>query len=202
MSNIKIHLLTANDTIQSLAKKYNCTIEDLKLLNPNMHNLHIGNILYIKDLTKKINLNYVNAFNHILYISRMDYISYINKFNDHILIEESLFNLYNKLSKDLFEIENEQILLITYLKNLHSLLHQFIDYLLNKNDNEIKNTKKEIQNNISNIYILLHQKGYDFNLEKITKLIENNMLIIAKILNNNYYESFLITKKGMLSHPF
>lgn len=202
MSTIITHLVKENETISSLAKQYNCSIEEIKLLNPNIKNkLYIGKIIYVKNNNFTINNEIIFLSNQTLLLSQKDYISYINKFNDHILIEEDLFILYKELSSILLNEENNQYLLLSYLKQSHTLLHEFIDNLSIQNEENIINCKNKIKENISNIYLLFNNNHINVSLDDITKIIEQRMLIIAKILNNNYYDLYQNIKKECLSIP-
>lgn len=201
MSKIKTHLITATDTIESICNQYACSQEELKKLNPTLTNkLIIGHILYIEVSSITINNEVISLYNHIVFITRNAYISYINKFNDYILIENNLFKLYFNLSKELIKNTNDQSLFYVYSKNIYQLLLKFIDYLLEQNEENIKTIKESLQKIILNIYTLLNNNKYNIELKNISKPIESNMLIIAKILNNNYYESYEIAKKECKTH--
>lgn len=201
MSKIKTHLITATDTIESICNQYACSQEELKKLNPTLTNkLIIGHILYIEVSSITINNKVISLYNHIVFITRNAYISYINKFNDYILIENNLFKLYFNLSKELIKNTNDQSLFYVYSKNIYQLLLKFIDYLLEQNEENIKTIKESLQKIILNIYTLLNNNKYNIELKNISNPIESNMLIIAKILNNNYYESYEIAKKECKTH--
>ncbi len=201
MSKIKTHLITPTDTIESICNQYACSQEELKKLNPTLTGkLIIGHILYIEVSSITISNEAISLYNHIVFITRNAYISYINKFNDYILIENNLFKLYFNLSKELFKSENDQSLFYVYSKNIYQLLLKFIDYLLEQNEENIKIIKESLQKIILNIYALLSNNKYNIELKNISKTIESNMLIIAKILNNNYYESYEISKKECKMH--
>ena len=105
MENIKIHLITEIDTLKSISHQYNCPLETIYLLNPlvKYQDLKIGQILYVIEKERNIvlpfdlstikdNLNKINDLN------KKSFTSYVNKFNDYILIENELSNNYRNLS--------------------------------------------------------------------------------------------------------
>ena len=116
MENIKIHLITEIDTLKSISHQYNCPLETIYLLNPlvKYQDLKIGQILYVIEKERNIvlpfdlstikdNLNKINDLN------KKSFTSYVNKFNDYILIENELSNNYRNLSNGFLNLNDTRV---------------------------------------------------------------------------------------------
>ncbi len=197
MENIKIHLITEIDTLKSISHQYNCPLETIYLLNPlvKYQDLKIGQILYVIEKERNIvlpfdlstikdNLNKINDLN------KKSFTSYVNKFNDYILIENELSNNYRNLSNKILKEENDQTILNNQLKLLHSYYINFTDNLIKKDEKEIIETKNKIKNHLLSLYKYLDSKNIKIDFKKITSYVENRLLMIIKIVNGNYYDLY------------
>lgn len=197
MDKIKMHLFNKGDTIKSISQQYKCPLKDIFLLNPllKFRAPTYGQIIYVKIFTPQLrqikNDSQLNTtLKDISSLNKECFISYINKFNDFSLIENDLLDKYQELSQKIFINDSNAIEVFTsQLKNLHQLLLSFIDVLITKNEDEINKKKQEINESLINISKYLDSQNIHYNIKELTKIIESRMIMIAKIINNNYYDA-------------
>lgn len=200
MQTIRIHLVTAEDTVESIVDKYTCNREDIERMNPlfRYRGLCPGQLLYIpleekeKILPEKNDV-YYGLIREITYLAKEDYASYIQKHNDHILIEDKLFYSYKKMSVHLFkENENNQKICASHLIDLHRKLHAFADVLIQKDENSISESKKNLKESMQSFYQFLTAEHMQCDMKKISESVQSRMLMIAKIANGNFYDLWSI----------
>ena len=177
MKNISIHIFSKNDTLTSLCEKYNCSIETIYILNPNFryYKPNIGSIIYLpnKDYDYSPYLEKINK------LIKQNFISYINKFNDHQLIQLDLEKEYISLGKILSNNDNFLTIFISNIKDIFSSYYLFIDTLILKDKNKIANITK-----------FLSLEKINYNIKDISNIVQSRLLIIAKLINNNYYDVY------------
>lgn len=197
MEEIKLHLFNKGDSLKSISNQYKCPLKDLYLLNPllKFHAPTIGQLIYVKIFKPQLrqikNDSQLNTIlKDISSLNKECFISYINKFNDFSLIENDLLEKYQELSQKIFTNDSNAIEVFTsQLKNLHQLLLSFIDVLITKNEDEINKKKKEINESLINISKYFDSQNIHYNIKELTKIIESRMIMIAKLINNNYYDA-------------
>lgn len=188
MKNISIHIFSKNDTLTSLCEKYNCSIETIYILNPifRYYKPNIGNIIYLpnKDYDYSPYLEKINK------LIKQNFISYINKFNDHQLIQLDLEKEYISLGKILSNNDNFLTIFISNINDIFSSYYLFIDTLILKDKNKINEAQKNIENKISNITKFLSLEKINYSIKDISNIVQSRLLIIAKLINNNYYDVY------------
>lgn len=187
MQSIKTHLVKVNETLSSISKIYNCDIEQLFLLNPILKyskNI-IGKVIIVETNDFELTPKHQEILYKISFLNKEIFTSYINKFNDYMLIKNKLFKYYEELSINIFDNENDQFIFNNHLKSIHNQLISFIDNLKN---NSVEKSKKYLKEQINTLYIFFNEKKLNIQLNDISNIIENRMLMIAKILNNNHYD--------------
>ena len=132
----------------------------------------------------------IDILNKINDLNKKSFTSYVNKFNDYILIESELSNNYRNLSNKILQEENDQTILNNQLKLLHSYYIKFTDNLIKKDEKEIIETKNKIKNHLLSLYKYLDSKNIKIDLKIITSYVENRLLMIIKIVNGNYYDLY------------
>ena len=121
---------------------------------------------------------------------KQNFISYINKFNDHQLIQLDLEKEYISLGKILSNNDNFLTIFISNIKDIFSSYYLFIDILILKDKNKINEAQKNIENKISNITKFLSLEKINYNIKDISNIVQSRLLIIAKLINNNYYDVY------------
>lgn len=200
MQTIRIHLVTAEDTIGSISEKYTCKREDIERMNPlfRYKGLRPGQILYIPfeektDILLERNDAFYALIREITYLAKEDYASYIQKHNDHILIEDKLFSSYKKMSAYIFkENENNQKICTSHMIDLHRKLHAFADVLIKKDENAISENKKNLKESMQSFCQFLTAEKVQCDMKKVSECVQSRMLMIAKIANGNFYDLWSI----------
>lgn len=205
MLNRKCHLVKEGDNFKSILSQYSMNESEFKALNPliNQNNLFLGQIIYIIDHTNERqtivkDAEYSKLLSELHLKIKMHYMSYIDKNNDIMLIEELLKKDFDHLAKLIFkDKDNEQILFSSLMQNLHKSTISFIDSLIAKNQDKIKKSKTEIKENIKNLSQFLTNQKIDYQIENLSKIIENNLLIIAKLISKNYFDTWELTDSNI-----
>lgn len=205
MLNRKCHLVKEGDNFNSILSQYSMNESEFKSLNPliNKNNMFLGQIIYIVDHTNERHTiakdsEYSALLSELHLKIKIHYTSYINKFNDTLLIEELLNKDFDYLARLFFkDKDNEQILFSSLIKHLHKSTLSFIDSLLDKDQDKIKKSKTDIKENIKNISQFLNNQKIDYKIEDLSKIVENNLLIIAKEISNNYFDTWELTSSNI-----
>ena len=188
MRNITIHIFSKNDTLKSICEKYNCSLETIYILNPifRYYKPNIGNIIYLPNKET----DYKSELEKIKKLIKSIFISYINKFNDHQLIKIDLEKEYISLAKKIFNNDNFITIFTSNINGIFDSYYLFIDSLINKDKNKINEAQKNIENKISNITKFLSLEKINYNLKEISSIVQSRLLIIIKLVNNNYYDVY------------
>jgi len=205
MLNRKCHLVKEGDNFNSILSQYSMNESEFKSLNPliNKNNMFLGQIIYIVDHTNERHTiakdsEYSALLSELHLKIKIHYTSYINKFNDTLLIEELLNKDFDYLARLFFkDKDNEQILFSSLIKHLHKSTLSFIDSLLDKDQDKIKKSKTDIKENIKNLSQFLNNQKIDYKIEDLSKIVENNLLIIAKEISNNYFDTWELTSSNI-----
>ena len=62
--------------------------------------------------------------------------------------------------------------------------------MLFRSKNKINEAQKNIENKISNITKFLSLEKINYNIKDISNIVQSRLLIIAKLINNNYYDVY------------
>ncbi len=204
MQTLKYRLVEEGDTFSSVLKQYSMNEIDLKRLNPLIRgsNLIIGTLIYIfteENKSKKIIKDqlYYNNIKDMNILLREYYVSLIFDYNDSYLLEQKLLNCYNVLSKQLLAKKNEQDIFVSFLNSLQVKMNNFIKSLKSKEEKQINTSKEEIKKCIKDISTFFIQNDINFSSKTISKIVENQLLIIAKIINNNLYDTWSIVDESI-----
>lgn len=204
MQTLKYRLVEEGDTFSSVLKQYSMNEIDLKRLNPLIRgsNLIIGTLIYIfteENKSKKIIKDqlYYNNIKDMNILLREYYVSLIFDYNDSYLLEQKLLNCYNVLSKQLLAKKNEQDIFVSFLNSLQVKMNNFIKSLKSKEEKQINTSKEEIKKCIKDISTFFIQNDINFSSKTISKIVENQLLIIAKIINNNLYDTWSIIDESI-----
>ena len=86
--------------------------------------------------------------------------------------------------------DNFLTIFISNIKDIFSSYYLFIDTLILKDKNKINEAQKNIENKISNITKFLSLEKINYNIKDISNIVQSRLLIIAKLINNNYYDVY------------
>lgn len=189
------YIFNPNDTLEIIKKKYQLDDNDIYNLNPLFRNKppHPGQIVYIKQEVFEVDEDkLINQISIINKISKDKYVSYYLKHNDHSLLDAELNEQIHKLSFIIFKDDNNQKLLESHILLIKNNLISFFDFLAKKDENNLTESKKEMNNNISNLINFLHINKINIEHEKITKLISTHLKMFLYILEENYYDLKLL----------
>lgn len=204
MQTIKYQLIEEGDTFDSIINQYSMNEIDFKRLNSYIRSNYVilGQLVYVlvdEVIPVKIQKNeeYANLVKEIHNDLRNYYISYINNYNDNIIIKKRIEYCLKKLSEHIISGKNEQEILVSLFNNIQDTEIEFIDSLKSKEPKKIQESKQNIKQAIKSLHLFFEKNKIIFNPDRLSSIIETNLLIIAKILNNNLYDTWELLEKNI-----
>ena len=158
--NNDIYIVQKNDTLYSIANKYNTTVNELVKLNKLQN--------YTLKIGQKLNIPITNINNYIMYTIKK---------NDTLY---SIANKYNTTVQNLIDINN--------LINSNLMIGQIIKVPINNNvqNNNIKYTVKKNDT----LYTIANMYGMTVSeLKKLNNLITDNIYVGQELTINSDYVS-------------
>lgn len=196
ITTLTLHIIQPEDTLESIAKKYQTTVEEIKSLNISlrMNKLTIGMPINVKDNRERkieIDFNDDNQKKYLLsdsaYLTKELILSniFFNKGENYI--RQSRDKIIENLIKE-YKIAN--IKLKEIIIDLHNLVIDFISLLQSKNYDNIKSNSDKIDNSIDELEKILSS---EFSIKSIKYLIKNFIkhwqLYILKVLTLDFENS-------------
>lgn len=196
ITTLTLHIIQPEDTLESIAKKYQTTVEEIKSLNISlrMNKLTIGMPINVKDNRERkieIDFNDDNQKKYLLsdsaYLTKELILSniFFNKGENYI--RQSRDKIIENLIKE-YKIAN--IKLKEIIIDLHNLVIDFISLLQSKNYDNIKSNSDKIDNSIDELEKILSS---EFSIKSIKYLIKNFIkhwqLYILKVLTLDFEKS-------------